>query len=540
MPEEPTLRFDPEYYRYPSRRAVVYGSRGMVCTSHPLAAQAGLEVLKSGGNAVDAAVATAAALTVVEPTSNGIGSDAFALVWKDGRLQGLNASGPCPRSLSLDVVRREGWGAMPPYGWAPVTVPGAPAAWAELTARMGRRSLRENLAPAVAHAREGHAVSVSVGHSAAVAFHKYARETGEVFAPWFETFAPAGRPLRIGERWVSLAHAETLERIGESDARDFYEGALADRIVAHARRTGGFLTAEDLATFAPEWVAPISAAYRGFDVWEIPPNGQGLVALLALSILREFPFPDHDDPLTVHRQIEVIKMAFADAHRYVADPRYAPVPVAELLSEEYSRSRRALLSSEAKDFQAGAPLPGGTVYLCTADGEGTMVSYIQSNYMGFGSGVVVPGTGIALNNRGHCFSLTPGHPNVLEPGKRPYNTIIPGFLTRSGEAVGPFGVMGGFMQPQGHVQVVMNTVDFGMNPQEALDAPRWQWMGGMKVSVEPGFPSALAQTLGRRGHAVTCELESLPFGRGEIIWRTDQGTLAGATEPRADGCAAPW
>ena len=233
-------------------------------------------------------------------------------------------------------------------------------------------------------------------------------------------------------------------------------------------------------------------------------------------------------------------MAFADAHRYVADPRYAPVPVAELLSEEYSRSRRALLSSEAKDFQAGEPLPGGTVYLCTADGEGTMVSYIQSNYMGFGSGVVVPGTGIALNNRGHCFSLTPGHPNVLEPGKRPYNTIIPGFLTRSGEAVGPFGVMGGFMQPQGHVQVVMNTVDFGMNPQEALDAPRWQWMGGMKVSVEPGFPSALAQTLGRRGHAVTCELESLPFGRGEIIWRTDQGTLAGATEPRADGCAAPW
>ena len=536
----PFLGFDPEYHRYPSRRAVLYASRGMVCTAHPLAAQAGLEILKKGGNAVDAAVATAAALTVVEPTSNGLGSDAFALVWKDGRFQGLNASGPSPQGLSFDVARRGGWKAVPPQGWAPVTVPGAPAAWAELTARMGRLSLRENLAPAVAYAREGHAISVTVGRCMAESFQRYARESGELFAPWFETFAPAGRPLRIGERWASLAHAETLERIGESDARDFYRGELAERMAAHARRTGGFLTLDDLGTFAPEWVEPLHVSYKGFDVWEMPPNGQGLVALLALSILREFSFPDHDDPLTVHRQVEAIKMAFADAHRHVADPRWAPVPVAELLSEEYLRSRRALLSPEARDFQAGNPLPGGTVYLCTADGEGTMVSYIQSNYMGFGSGVVIPGTGIALNNRGHCFSLTPGHPNVLAPGKRPYNTIIPGFLTRHGEALGPFGVMGGFMQPQGHVQVVMNTVDFGMNPQEALDAPRWQWMGGMKLSVEPGFPSALAQALARRGHAVTCERESSSFGRGEIIWRTEEGTLAGATEPRADGGVAPW
>ncbi len=264
------------------------------------------------------------------------------------------------------------------------------------------------------------------------------------------------------------------------------------------------------------------------------------MALLALSILRGFDFSSHDDPLTVHRQIEAIKMGFADAHRYVADTRFSPVPVKELLDSAYADSRRALLGQEAEDRQAGNPLPGGTVYLCAADGEGNMISYIQSNYMGFGSGVVIPETGIALNNRGHCFSLKRGHPNVLEPGKRPYNTIIPAFLTKDGVPVGPFGVMGGFMQPQGHVQVVMNTVDFGMNPQQALDAPRWQWMGGMNVSVEPGFSPAIAQSIARKGHAVKFELESNSFGRGEIIWRTPEGTLGGATESRTDGCAAVW
>ncbi|GAB1487147.1 gamma-glutamyltransferase family protein [Aminivibrio sp.] len=541
-----TVQFDPHYYPYPSKRNMTYASRGMVCASHPLAAQAGLEILKKGGNAVDAAIATAAALTVVEPTANGIGSDAFALLWKEGRLLGYNASGPAPRALSLDLAESKGWtapsagGHLPACGWTPATVPGAPAAWAELTEKHGRLSLEENLAPAVFLARNGHAVSVTTAHHWNLAFEKYLKEKGEEFRPWFDTFAPSGRTPRAGEVWSSEGHAHTLELIGSTNARAFYEGEIADRILAAARRTGGYFTAEDLGNFKPEWVEPLGVNYKGYDVWEIPPNGQGIVALIALSVLREFDFSSHDDPLVIHRQIEAIKMGFADAHRYVADTRFASVPAQELLAKEYADSRRAQLRERAEDRQAGNPLPGGTVYLAAADGEGNMISYIQSNYMGFGCGVVIPDTGIALNNRGHCFSLTAGHPNVLEPGKRPYNTIIPAFLTKEGKPVGPFGVMGGFMQPQGHVQMVMNTVDFEMNPQQALDAPRWQWMGGMNVSVEPGFSPAVAQSLHRRGHAVKFELESNSFGRGEIIWRTPEGTLAGGTESRTDGCVAVW
>ena len=541
-----TVKYDPHYYPYPSRRNMTYASRGMVCASQPMAAQAGLEIMKKGGNAVDAIVAAAAALTVVEPTANGIGSDAFAIMWKDGKLRGLNSSGPIPRALTMDVADAKGWtaptrdGHLPTYGWTPATVPGAPAAWAELVKKAGRLSLAENLAPAVELARGGHAVSVTTAHHWKLAYQKYIKEKGEEFRAWFDTFAPSGLAPRAGEIWASEAHARTLELIGNTNAEAFYRGEIAEKIAAAAKKTGGYFTPDDLGAFAPEWVDPIGVNYKGYDVWEIPPNGQGIVALIALSILRGFDFPSHDDPLTIHRQIEAIKMGFADAHRYVADTRFAPVPTKELLDENYAASRRALVGTEAGDRKAGNPLPGGTVYLCAADGEGTMISYIQSNYMGFGCGVVVPGTGIALNNRGHCFSLQKGHPNVLEPGKRPYNTIIPGFLTKDGAPVGPFGVMGGFMQPQGHVQVVMNTVDFEMNPQQALDAPRWQWMGGMNVSVEPDFSPAIAQSLSRRGHGVKFELDSNSFGRGEIIWRTPEGTLGGATESRTDGQAAPW
>jgi len=536
-----TVRYDPHYYPYPSRRNMTYASRGMVCASQPQAAQAGLEILKKGGNAVDAIVATAAALTVVEPTANGIGSDAFALLWKDGKLRGLNASGPIPKALSMELAQSKGWtGKLPMLGWAPATVPGAPAAWAERTRAHGRLSLAENLAPAVSLARDGCAVSVTTAHHWELARRKYSALQGEEFRAWFDTFAPLGRAPRAGELWTSEAQARTLERIADTNARAFYEGDIAERIVAAARATGGFFAPDDLAAFAPEWVDPISVNYKGYDVWEIPPNGQGIVALIALSILRGFDFSSHDDPETIHRQIEAIKMGFADAHRYVADRRFHVVPVAGLLAAAYADSRRSQIGDRAEDRKAGDPMRGGTVYLCAADGDGTMISYIQSNYMGFGSGVVVPETGVALNNRGYCFSLEPGHPNVLEPGKRPYNTIIPSFLTKDGQPVGPFGVMGGFMQPQGHVQVVMNTVDFEMNPQQALDAPRWQWMGGMDVSVEPGFSPAVAQSLNRRGHAMKFELESNSFGRGEIIWNTPEGTLAGATESRTDGCVAAW
>jgi len=497
---------------------------------------------------------------VVEPTSNGIGSDAFALIWQNGRLRGLNASGPAPAAMDMDVVRREGWGAidghLPAFGWAPVTVPGAPAAWAEMTRACGRLSLADNLAPAMELAREGHAVALTVAWYWQRAWKRYSAglpgvETS-LLAEWFRVFASGGagnpsdsgascgRAPRPGETWRSSLHAQTLQGIADSNARDFYEGAIARRIVEAAEKTGGYLRAVDLRDFAPEWVQPISVPYKGFEVWEIPPNGQGLAALMALNILSDYRPTHHDDPAVIHRQLEAMKLAFADAHASVADQRFADVPVAALLDPAYAARRASMISETAQDFGAGAPLPGGTVYLSAADADGTMVSYIQSNYMGFGSGIVVPGTGIALNNRGHCFSLEENHPNSLQPGKRPYNTIIPGFLTRDGRAVGPFGVMGGFMQPQGHLQVVMNSIDFGMNPQQALDAPRWQWTKGLEAELEGSFDNEILLSLQRRGHQVRYQSDAGSFGRGQIIWKHDDGGLVGGTESRADGAIAAW
>ncbi|MBE3590318.1 MAG: gamma-glutamyltransferase family protein [Firmicutes bacterium] len=513
----------------------------MVATSQPLAAQAGLSVLAAGGNAIDAAVATAAALTVLEPTSNGIGADAFALVWSGGRLYGLNASGPAPRRLSLEALRRDGLEELPAYGWAPVTVPGAPAAWAELSRRFGRVGLERALAPAVEYAERGYPISPRVGAAWQRDFETYARlPERELFRAWFETFAPLGRAPRIGEVWRSPDHARTLQRIAETDAEDFYQGELAGRIDRTSREQGGYLRKEDLEAFRPEWVEPIHVHYRGYDVWELPPNGQGLVALMALQILSGFELHARETVETYHLQIEALKLAFADGLRYIADPRHMSVRVEDLLSPAYAEERRHQIGAAALDPAPGRPPAGGTVYLCTADAEGQMVSYIQSNYMGFGSGVVVPGTGIALQNRGHCFSLDPSHDNCLAPGKRPYHTIIPGFLTRDGEAVGPFGVMGGFMQPQGHLQVVSSLIDFHMNPQAALDAPRWQWVEGRVVEFEAGVPRHIVEGLARRGHAARWALGSGGFGRGQIIVRLEDGVLVGASEPRADGQVAAF
>jgi len=535
------MHFDPWYYPYPSRRQVVYARRGMVATSQPLAAQAGLHVLRQGGNAIDAAIATAAALTVVEPTSNGIGSDAFALVWTGGKLYGLNASGPAPQALSLEALHRAGLDAIPPYGVVPVTVPGAPAAWAELHRRFGRLPFSTLLEPAIAYAEEGYPVSPVLAHFWARAFDRYCQcLQGEEFRPLFETFAPGGRVPGPGEIWRSPDHARTLRAIAASEAEDFYRGDLAEQIDRFFRRHGGFLRKEDLAAYRPEWVEPIRVEYRGYEVWEMPPNGHGLVALMALNILKGFEFTERDTVETYHRQIEALKLAFADGLRYIADPRSMSVRVEDLLSEDYAGRRREKIRDQALDPVPGRPPGGGTVYLCTADGEGNMVSYIQSNYMGFGSGLVVPGTGIALQNRGHNFSVDPSHDNCVAPGKKPYHTIIPGFLTRGGEPVGPFGVMGGFMQPQGHLQVVMNSIDFHLNPQAALDAPRWQWIQGRQVEVEPGTPRHIVEALARRGHEVRWALDSGGFGRGQIIWRQAGGVLAGATEPRTDGQVAAW
>ena len=535
------MSFDALSYPYPSRRNVVFASRGMVATSHPLAAQAGMEVLQKGGNAVDAAVAAAAALTVVEPCSNGIGGDAFALVWSNGKLFGLNASGPSPRGLSAGKLQSAGYKAMPRYGWAPVTVPGAPAAWAELSRRYGRVPLGTSLAPAVELAREGHPVAPTTARNWRAAAELYARElAGDQFAAWFDTFTTSGAAPGAGALWRAPWHAATLQAIADSGARDFYEGDLADRILRFAARTGGYMGREDLAEYSPEWVEPVSVRYRGYDVWEMPPNGHGLVALIALRILQGFDFTAGPAEADVHRQLEAMKLAFADGLKYITDPRMMQLAPSDLLSPEYISSRRKLVGERAAEPAPGRPPGGGTVYLATADREGNMVSYIQSNYLGFGSGLVVPETGIALHNRGNSFSLDPLSANYLLPGKKPYHTIIPGFLTRDGEAVGPFGVMGAFMQPQGHVQVVMNLLDFHLNPQAALDAPRWQWLEGKRVLLERQVPEHIARGLENRGHRVEVADDEGSFGRGQIIWRLSSGAYAGATEPRTDGTVAAW
>lgn len=535
------MQFDSIHHPYPSRRNTVYARNGMVATSQPLAAQAGLTMLRKGGNAIDAAIATAAALTVLEPTGNGIGGDAFALVWTKGKLHGLNASGPAPQAISIEALARKGVTEIPKYGFIPVTVPGTPAAWAELSAKFGRLPLTEVLAPAIEYAEQGYPVQPTLGTFWSRAFDNFsAALKGEEFRHWFETFAPEGRAPQIGEMWRSQAHADTLRQIAETKAEAFYRGGLAEQIDAYARKHGGYLRIEDLAAFKPEWVDPISVNYRGYDVWEIPPNGHGIIALMALNILKGFDFSEREAVQSYHRAIEAIKLAFADGKRYIADPRYMSVGVKDLLSEAYAEERRRLIGKVALTPEPGQPPKGGTVYLSTADSEGNMVSYIQSNYMGFGSGLVVPGTGIALQNRGYNFTLDPNHDNCLAPGKRSYNTIIPGFLTKDGQAVGPFGVMGGFMQPQGHVQMVMNTVDFGLNPQAALDAPRWQWSNGKTVEVEHAVPEHVVASLARMGHDVRWAVGSGGFGRGQIIWRMQNGVLAGGTEPRTDGQVAAW
>lgn len=533
---------DPLSMPHPLSRIPVYGTRGAVATSQPLAAQAGMWALQQGGNAVDAAIATAAALTVVEPTSNGIGADAFALVWAGGQLHGLNASGVAPALTTPDAVRDGGHSAMPRLGWLPVTVPGAISAWATLHERFGRLPFDQVLAPAIAYAEGGFAVSPVVARYWRFAQRDYERHaTGGEFAGWWSTFAPDGTSPAPGHVVRLPDHAATLRSIAASRGRSFYEGELADAIDAFSRATGGLLRASDLAAHQPEWVTPIGTGYRGHEVWEIPPNGHGITALMALNVLEGFGLDgvDPDDPWAWHVQIESLKLAFTDAMAYVADPRVVDVPIAGMLDKTYAARRRELIGDEAMDPAPGDPPRGGTVYLCTADGEGNMVSYIQSNYDGFGSGVVVPGTGIALQNRGNNFTLDESHPNVLRPGKRPYHTIIPGFLTRDGEAVGPFGVMGGFMQPQGHLQVVVRTVDQHFHPQAALDAPRWRWDQGRTVWLEHRTPARVIDGLKERGHEVQLIQEPSGFGRGQIIWRQG-GALVAGSESRADGQALAW
>jgi gamma-glutamyltranspeptidase/glutathione hydrolase len=478
-------------------------------------------------------------LTVVEPTSNGIGGDAFALVWIKNDLHGLNSSGYAPKSISSDLLIKKGYNKIPKYGFIPVTVPGIPAAWAELSKKFGKLSLSEVLNPAIETAKNGFAVTPTVSKFWNDAFNKYSKElSGEEFKNWFKVFAPNGRTPRSGENWKSNLHAETLKELAESNCESFYRGNLADKIHNFSQKYGGYIKKSDLENYYPEWVKPIKINYKGYEVCEIPPNGHGISALMALNIFKNFNSLEKDNVETYHQMIESMKLSFADAKEYISDPRFTPFSSDILLSEKYAEKRSKLIGDTAMIPRFGNPSSGGTVYLCTADSEGNMVSYIQSNYMGFGSGLVVPETGIALHNRGNNFVLEQNHPNCIEGGKKPYHTIIPGFLLKNGNAVGPFGVMGGFMQPQGHLQVIINTIDFGLNPQDALDAPRWQWTNDKIIKVEQSFPPHIIQELIEKGHEIIIDPDYSSFGRGQIIWKTDDGTLCGGTESRCDGYIA--
>ena len=541
------LHYDPMQYDYPSRRNVVYARRAMACTSVPLGAELGIDVMRHGGNAVDAAVAMAAAMPLLEPTGNGVGGDCFALVWieADKTLYGLNASGVAPMALSLETLKKRGLSAMPREGWLPTMVPGAPAGWAALNRRFGTRSLAELFAPAVAYARDGVPVSVNVARQWETDARRIARAMASDPAPhtyWWEAFMkPDGSPYRAGDLFRWDAYADTLDELAATGCESLYRGALMEQLVGFSRAGGGCFTEDDLRAYQPDWVEPITADYKGYTVCEIPPNGHGITVLMALNILKGMELPEKRESAGLyHKLAESIKLAFADTKTYVADPRYMKTKVEDMLSERYAAQRRALIGERALEPKAGDPSCGGTIYLCTADPFGNMVSFIQSNYTTFGAGVAVPGTGISLQNRGANFSLDPKSDNCLAGGKKSYHTIIPGFLLKDGEAVGPFGVMGAFMQPQGHVQVIVNTVDYHMNPQECLDAPRVQWLGGKRIQLERGVPEEIGVELARRGHEVEIAQSSIAMGRGQIIWRTDNGMLIGGTEPRCDGCAAAW
>ena len=510
----------------------------MVAASQPLAAQAGLAMLAAGGNAVDAAVAAAATLTVVEPTSNGLGGDAFAMVWDGVRLHGLNGSGRWPAAAEPGWLRGPGE-QVQANGWPTVTVPGAVDAWAALHERFGRLPLQQLLQPAIAYAEQGFPVSPVVAELWQAALPAFAGTGRLELADWATVFAAAGRAPAVGEIWASPGHARGLRALAERGLRDFYEGEIAEAIVTHARTTGGRISADDLAAHRSEWVEPIGLRYADLEVWELPPNGQGIAALMGLGIYQHTRLAGQPalSEINWHGQIEAMKLAFADAYARVGDPEHVPVPAAELIDPAYLAQRASLIGERARQPAPGQLKQGGTVYLCSADADGMMVSFIQSNYQGFGSGVVVPSHGIALQNRAAGFVLDPSHPNAAAPGKRPRHTIIPGFLTRDGVGLGPFGVMGAEMQPQGHLQVVAGMADHGLNPQAALDKPRWRVGPDENVRVEAHTPPDLVRGLLARGHRVQVVQSGIDFGRGQIILRQDNGSYVAGSEPRADGCA---
>jgi gamma-glutamyltranspeptidase / glutathione hydrolase len=530
---------------YASRRSPVF-ARNVVSTSHPQAAQAGLRILGQGGNAVDAAIATAACMTLLEPCSNGLGSDAFAIVWDGKTLQGLNASGLSPQAWTPEYFdRKYGAGSsLPLRGWDAVTVPGAVGGWVALSKRYGKLPFADLMAPAIEIAERGYAVPVVVQGKWRLA----SKVEGLVSQPGFaEAFLPKGRAPEVGEVFRFAAAARTLRLIAETNGEAFYRGEIAEATAAFARETGGAITAADFAAYAPEWVDTISMDYAGHTLHEIPPNGQGIAALIALGILKQFDIASLpvDSAESHHLQIEAMKLAFADTYRYVSDARTMKVQAAELLDPGYLAGRAKLIDRrKAQDFQAGNPVKGGTIYLTAADENGMMVSFIQSNYHGFGSGVVVPGYGLSLQNRGHGFTREAGHANVVAPGKRPFHTIIPAFLMKDGQAQMSYGVMGANMQPQGHLQTLVRMVDHRQHPQAACDAPRWRYNVGLSINVESTMNPEAVAGLRALGHQIAEINDSYQdFGAGQFIWRLGDPAVEGyvaASDPRRDGAAAGW
>ncbi|MFA7671885.1 MAG: gamma-glutamyltransferase family protein [Sphaerochaetaceae bacterium] len=526
--------------RYSLPRLPVVTKRAMVATSQPTAAQAGISIIERGGNAIDAAIAVAAALTVVEPTCNGIGGDAFAIVWFEGKMFALNGSGPAPSSISIEALKQRGFSKMPQRGWETVTVPGIPASWAALSKRFGKLPLTETLKPAIKLANEGYAVSYNLAALWEKSYTEYKEKLNkEEFSNWFTTFAPNGRALQCGEIYSSIDHGRTLDLIAKTDAQAFYKGELAERIDHFSKQYNAFITKEDLANYNVEWIEPLKADYRGFDVWEIPPNGQGISVLMALNILNEIPYIKQQDETFTHYMIEAIKLAMGEASHSITEAKLMKTTTEQLLSCGWSQKARNRIGQNALNPSLEEIPKGGTVYLATADEAGNMVSYIQSNYEEFGSALVVPKTGIALQNRGSNFSLDPNHINALAPGKKTYHTIIPGFITKDGLPVGPFGVMGGFNQPQGHLQILSNLIDKKLNPQATLDAPRWRWLQNKEILVETHFPLHIKKELLKRGHKVETSMDLGLFGRGQIILRkSENGSLIGGCESRTDSLIA--
>jgi gamma-glutamyltranspeptidase/glutathione hydrolase len=531
-------------------RSEVIAQHGMACTSQPLATQVALDILKAGGNAIDAAIAANALLGLVEPTGNGVGGDLFAIVWdaETQQLYGLNASGRSPRSLTLDYFKKQGYDKIPAYGPLPVSVPGCVDGWFELHKRFGTMNMDQILKPAITYAREGFPVTELIAHYWTSVSYLSSYPNVE------EVYMPGGKAPAKGDIFKNSYLANTLELIAKDGRDAFYKGEIAKTIDTFMKEQGGFLSYEDLAIHSSEWVEPVSANYRGYDVWELPPNGQGIAALQILNILERFDIASMGFGSSdyIHHFIEAKKLAFEDRAKYYADPAFNQLPVEELTSKEYAAKRADLINPDraSRNLDAGEMEHGNTIYMTVADSHGNMISLIQSNFRGLGSGMCPPGLGFILQDRGELFTLEEGHYNVYEPGKRPFHTIIPAFITKDGLPYMSFGVMGGSMQPQGHAQIVINMIDFGMNLQEAGDAPRIRHDGssqptgtkmtdGGVVNLESGIPYESIRGLMQRGHHV----QSSDGGYGgyqAIMWDKERGVYFGASESRKDGQAAGY